>query len=93
MADASEPLRVGLLVDTLQLPAWVRHIIADIQASQYARIALVIEGWPAAGTGLLARRIWRRRSRLAYLACIDGSMSARFARLTTRSPEKTPPAC
>ena len=48
MADAGEPLRVGLLVETLQLPAWVRTIIADIQASQYARIVLVIpEGSPA----------------------------------------------
>ena len=69
MADASEPLRVGLLVDTLQLPAWVRHIIADIQASQYARIALVIKkDGPPRARDSLARRIWRRRSRLAYLA-------------------------
>ena len=69
MADASEPLRVGLLVDTLQLPAWVRTVIADIQASQYARIVLVIKkDGPPRAPASLARRIWRRRSRLAYLA-------------------------
>ena len=69
MANAGEPLRVGLLVDTLQLPAWVRTIIADIQASQYARIVLVIKkDGPPRAPASLARRIWRRRSRLAYLA-------------------------
>ena len=69
MADASEPLRVGLLVNTLQLPAWVRTVIADIQASQYARIVLVIKkDGPPRAPASLARRIWRTRSRLAYLA-------------------------
>ena len=69
MVGASEPLRIGLLVDTLQQPAWVRQIIADIQASQYARIVLVIKkDGPPRARASLARRIWRRRSRLAYLA-------------------------
>ena len=69
MADLREPLRVGLLVDTLQLPAWVRQIIADIQASQYARIVLVVQkDGPRRAPASLAHRIWRSRSRLAYLA-------------------------
>ena len=69
MAGSSEPLRIGLLVDTLQQPAWVRQIIADIQASEYARIVLVIKkDGPPKARASLARRIWRRRSRLAYLA-------------------------
>ena len=69
MAGPSEPLRIGLLVDTLQQPAWVRQIIADIQASQYARIVLVVKkDGPPKAQASLARRIWRRRSRLAYLA-------------------------
>jgi hypothetical protein len=69
MTGSSEPLRIGLLVDTLQQPAWVRQIIADIQASTYARIVLVVkkDGPPVARSSL-ARRLWRRRSRLAYLA-------------------------
>ncbi len=68
-ARPNEPLRIGLLVDALQQPAWVRQIIADIQASTYARIVLVVkkDAPPVARTSL-ARRLWRRRSRLAYLA-------------------------
>ena len=55
-------------METLQLPAWVRTIIADIQASQYARIVLVIKKDGPRAAVSLARRIWRRRTRLAYLA-------------------------
>jgi hypothetical protein len=69
MPGSSEPLRIGLLVDTLQQPAWVRQIIADIQASQYARIVLVVKkDAPPKARASFAQRIWRRRSRLAYLA-------------------------
>lgn len=66
---AAEPLRVGLLVDTLQLPAWTRQILADIEASDYARIVLVVakEG-PARVRAPLARRLWTNRSRLCYFA-------------------------
>lgn len=66
---AGEPLRIGLLVDTLQQPAWIRQIIADIQASQYARIVLVIrKDGPKQAPASLAHRIWQNRSRLAYIA-------------------------
>ena len=91
MVGASEPLRIGLLVDTLQQPAWVRQIIADIQASQYARIVLVIkkDGPPkarvllrvASGEDDRGWPIWRT----------GGSTHECFARLRTRSRYKTPP--
>jgi hypothetical protein len=62
------PLRVGLLVDTLDLPAWTRKIIAEIQASESARVVLVVRkrqpGRRLAGW----KRLWRNRNRLAYIA-------------------------
>jgi hypothetical protein len=72
-----ERLRVGLLVDTLQLPAWTRQIIADIEASDYARIVLVVvKQKPPRPRMPVRRRLWMHRSRLAYLAYrwIDGRL-------------------
>ena len=65
----SAPLRVGLLLDALQLPAWIRKTIGDIQASEHARIVLLImKDRPSIAPASLAARIWRNRPRLAYLA-------------------------
>jgi len=62
-------LRVGLLVDTLRLPAWIRQIIADVEASGHARIVLVVAKGPSKRpSGSLAHRLWANRSRLVYLA-------------------------
>ncbi len=36
------PLRVALLLDSFVQPAWVRKLIADIQASPFARVHLVV---------------------------------------------------
>ena len=41
-------------MDSLQQPAWIRHIIADIEASDYARIVLVVS---KAGAGARARLV------------------------------------
>jgi hypothetical protein len=62
-------LRVGLLVDSLQLPAWIRHVIAEIQASGFARVTLVVQkDGPPRPPEALYQRAWRHRRRLAYLA-------------------------
>jgi hypothetical protein len=64
-----ERLRVGLLVDTLHLPAWMRQIIGEIQASDHARVTLVVlkQKTPRPRVSA-ARRLWAHRSRLVYLA-------------------------
>ena len=36
------PLRVGILVDELSQPAWIRRIITDVQASSIADLTLVV---------------------------------------------------
>jgi hypothetical protein len=59
-------LRIGVLVDSLILPAWVRHILTGIAASNYAELAYVIErvvpeAQPAGGRlGLLTDPARRR---------------------------------
>ncbi len=41
-APARKPLRIGLLVDSLQVPAWVARIVSEVQSGDYAEIAAVI---------------------------------------------------
>ncbi|MGB2716072.1 MAG: hypothetical protein WBC51_17960 [Vicinamibacterales bacterium] len=67
-AARPEPLRVGLLVDSLRQPRWVRNIVEDIERSDFARVALVIENGgvdrPERG---LVRKVLKNRQRLAYV--------------------------
>ena len=62
------PLKVGLLVDSLKQPQWAYDIIAAIQQSSCARIALIVLNAAAAqpNRGLL-RKLSRNRRRLAYV--------------------------
>lgn len=48
-AGSGPRLRVGILVDSLTLPAWVRHILTGIAASNHSELACVVErvGAPA----------------------------------------------
>ena len=41
-AGSSRPLRVGLLVDSLSQPAWVKSMIDDVVSSGFAEITLVV---------------------------------------------------
>jgi len=40
--EQTAPLRVGLLIDSFEQPAWVATLIDDIQTSDVARVALVV---------------------------------------------------
>ena len=67
-APRRERLKVGLLVDSLTQPRWVHDIVRDIQQSDFATVALVVDhgvtdpGHRSAGvSGLL-----REPGRLAY---------------------------
>ncbi len=61
------PLKVGLLLDSYVQPQWVHDIVADIQRSACAQVALVVENGdvdrPVHG---LVRRLLHNRHRLAY---------------------------
>jgi len=71
-----EPLRIGLMMDSLTLPAWAATIVDHIQQSNFARIESVIlnagEQPPPAKPAPLPIRLWRilwdkrRRSQLLY---------------------------
>lgn len=71
------PLRIALLVDRLQQPAWIARALEEIVASGVGEIALVVlnrppEGGPGGGRrpgGLeRVRRWYANRSRLLYAA-------------------------
>lgn len=63
-----QPLRVGLLIDSLRQPTWVRTIVEDIQRSGFARVELIVENddvdRPERGA---LRRVLKNRRRLAYV--------------------------
>jgi hypothetical protein len=71
-----EPLRIGLMMDSLTLPAWAATIVDHIQQSNFARIESVIlnaaEQPPPAKPAPLPVRIWRilrdkrKRSQILY---------------------------
>src|SRR5258705_4793639 len=62
----TDVLRIGLLVDSLMQPRWIRKVIEDIAASSFCQIALVVrnEHIEFRGTSLSAR--WRRRQFLLF---------------------------
>jgi hypothetical protein len=83
-AARPEPLRVGLLIDSLRQPQWVRTIIEGIQRSDFARVALIVENGdvdrPERG---FVRKVLKNRQRLAYVL---------YTRLDERLFRKTPDA-
>ncbi len=63
-----QPLRVGLLLDSLELRSWVVRVIREVEESPYAEIVLVVLNTaPAQKIGRL-RRLWLRREYLLYAA-------------------------
>ena len=68
VAPTHAPLRVGLFVDSLRQPQWVRTIVEEIQASDVARVALIVENGdvdqPERG---VLRKLLKNRHRLAYV--------------------------
>jgi hypothetical protein len=71
-----EPLRIGLMLDSLTLPAWAASIVGHIQRSNFARIDSLIfnasEQPPPARPAPLPVRLWRilrdkrKRSQILY---------------------------
>lgn len=61
-------LRIGLLLDSLDQPKWVHHVIREICASDIAKIVVVIQGdGPSEPKGPFWHRLARRWRRLLYL--------------------------
>jgi hypothetical protein len=53
-AEAVPPLRIGILVDSLEAPRWVHRMVQEIQASSAARVALVATIPPSHGRAAAA---------------------------------------
>lgn len=61
------PLRVGLLLDSFEQPAWVHRLIADLADSPFAELALVVLNDPApAGKPSFRVKLSRYRAALLF---------------------------
>lgn len=70
-APIAKPLQIGLLVDSFLQPRWVGEVIKDIQASDFARIALIVKndaGQNSAARASAVKRMWANRKTLLYAA-------------------------
>ena len=62
-------IRVGLLVDSDEVPLWAYQIVERLANSDYAEIALIIEnGTPGDNTKTLFKRVLKNADRLLYIA-------------------------
>ena len=76
-------LKVGLLIDSMRQPQWVYDIIDEIQRSDFARIALIVEnGDVEQPERRFARKLWTQRHRIGYAL-----YSRLDARLFRREPD------
>ena len=62
----TKPLRVGLLVNSLEQPAWVERVIRDIQQSSIAEIVLIVENVARPAEQNPLRRLVEKRPFLLY---------------------------
>ena len=83
LSNNDHKLRVGLLVDSFEVPAWIASIVEDIQSSSVAYVTLVVKnksGQSDKSSNIL-RRIYHRRNSLvqiAYCRLDDRLFSAPF---------------
>jgi hypothetical protein len=63
-----EPLRVGLLLDSMTQPAWIHRVVEDIQHSSHAAVALVVRNRVEPPVEGRLRRAWRNRRFALYAA-------------------------
>ena len=64
----ASPLRIGLLIDSWTVPQWVHRVIADIQSSGIARVALIVKNeQPVEKKKSFLEKIFSYRGQLLYL--------------------------
>ena len=64
-------LRIGVLLDSFVVPAWVHTILADVQSSEIARVSVVVRNatLPAgSGAWRRVRQTWVERAHFTYAA-------------------------
>jgi hypothetical protein len=60
----SPPLRIGCLLDSPRAPAWVAHVLAEIQGAKCFELAMVLIA--PKGAAKRERSLWRRLSQALY---------------------------
>ena len=84
LKSVTAPLRVGVLLDSLTVPRWIRTVLEDVRASGCAQLALVVENRATdpVPPGFF-RKLWALRHHLLY---------ALYTRLDTRIFRTAPDA-
>ncbi len=75
----NEKIRIGILVNSLDLELWKHQIIDEINASHYAQVVLIIQR-KEVNTSNIYKKIWRFRNSIIYkaLEAIDVFLSKKI---------------
>lgn len=68
MADRSAMLRVGIVIDSLVQPRWVRRALEKVLDSRVAQLELVVKVTPAKANGGLLYKLYNRFDRRLFKA-------------------------
>lgn len=79
MKLAQSPLRLGLVLDDLQAPAWVHSLVEQLRAAPYLEVvAIVFSGGPHANRSLpLLLRLWLLLEKCYFGKTADSSLPER----------------
>ena len=66
-ASAHKPLRIGLLVNSLEVPAWCHEVLEEIVSSEWGEVALVLRNAAKPNRRPLSQRLAAAVSNAAYL--------------------------
>jgi hypothetical protein len=85
LTDGARPLRIGLLVDGPEVPAWLGSALAEVVTRGIGEIVLIVEREP---DEVIQRsrgaRLWENRSKLAF--ALAERLDARRAKLPPEEP-------
>ena len=87
MSEGRPPLRIGLLVDEPEVPAWLGAALGEVVARGIGEIVLIVERAPDPAPAVprsRASRLWQNRSKLAF--ALAQRLDARRAKLPPEDP-------
>ena len=85
MSGGGLPLRIGLLVDGPEVPAWLALALSEVAARRIGEVALIVEREPDPVVHLSrGARLWQNRSKLAFV--LAERLDAQRAKLPPKEP-------
>jgi hypothetical protein len=85
LTSAAAPLRIGVLVDAPEVPAWLGAALTEVVTRRIGDIVLIVEREPDPAVSVSrSTRLWENRSKLAF--ALAERLDARRARLPPEEP-------